>query len=435
MESQTIRVVENATCLACGCLCDDLALVVESGRLVEARRACEKGQRHLLADRSARATRPQATIQGQPATREEALRQAEGLLSQASAPLVLGLTFATIEDQALAVALADRLGATLDPARSADTLPRLLALQRVGRVSATLGEVRNRADLVVFWGADPLTTHPRHLERYSVEPSGRFVPEGRADRQVLVIGPEGTPTASVVDQVLPIPEQGYLPALSVLRVLLRQARLDAEQVQSACGVSLTSLQELADRLRSARYGALFLGDGPASSACIEAALLLVRDLNEFTRFVTLNLGSPGNLTGAEAVLGWQAGSGRSTDFSRGIPRFLPQDASAEARLLSGSADAAVIVCDDPSAWLSEEARARLDQIPTLWIDPDATDPGRSVSVGIACAEPGVDAAGTVMRTDGVSLPLRPALPSSRPSASELLRALLDRLDPSGGQES
>ncbi|HEU5118442.1 MAG TPA: formylmethanofuran dehydrogenase subunit B, partial [Isosphaeraceae bacterium] len=237
------------------------------------------------------------------------------------------------------------------------------------------------------------------------------------------------------DQVLPIPEAGYLPAFSVLRALLRRSRLDASQVQSACGVSLASLEELAHRLRSARYGALFLGDSLASSASMEAALLLVRDLNEFTRFVTLGLGGPGNLTGAEAVLGWQAGQGLSTDFSRGIPRFLPEGATAEARLLAHSADAAVIVCDDPSAWLSDDARARLNQIPTVWIDPDATDPTRRASVALACAEPGFDAAGTVMRTDGVSLPLRPALPASRPSASELLRALLDRLDPSGGQES
>ncbi|HEU5117506.1 MAG TPA: formylmethanofuran dehydrogenase subunit B, partial [Isosphaeraceae bacterium] len=190
MESQTLRIVENATCLACGCLCDDLALVVESGRLIEARRACEKGRRHLLADRSARENRPAATINGQPVTSDEALRKAVNLLTQASAPLILGLSFASMEDQALAVALADRLGATLDPARSAETLPRLLALQRVGRVSATLGEVKNRADLVIFWGMDPLTTHPRHLERYSVEPSGRFIPEGRADRFVVAIGPE-----------------------------------------------------------------------------------------------------------------------------------------------------------------------------------------------------------------------------------------------------
>ena len=42
--------------------------------------------------------------------------------------------------------------------------------------------MKNRADLVLFWGADPLATHPRHLERYAAEPAGLFVPRGRADR-------------------------------------------------------------------------------------------------------------------------------------------------------------------------------------------------------------------------------------------------------------
>ena len=41
-----------------------------------------------------------------------------------------------------------------------------MALQQVGESTCTLGEVRNRADLVIVWGSDPVVTHPRHLERY-----------------------------------------------------------------------------------------------------------------------------------------------------------------------------------------------------------------------------------------------------------------------------
>jgi len=50
----------------------------------------------------------------------------------------------------------------VEPGDSRSSAARVLALQRVGRVSATLGEIKNRADVVVFWGADPMVSQPRH---------------------------------------------------------------------------------------------------------------------------------------------------------------------------------------------------------------------------------------------------------------------------------
>ena len=38
----------------------------------------------------------------------------------------------------------------------------LLAAQERGRASATLGQVRNFADVVVFWGVDPALRYPRY---------------------------------------------------------------------------------------------------------------------------------------------------------------------------------------------------------------------------------------------------------------------------------
>ena len=43
--------------------------------------------------------------------------------------------------------------------------PSKLGAQLVGKVTCTLGEVRNRADLVIYWGTNPVETHPRHLTR------------------------------------------------------------------------------------------------------------------------------------------------------------------------------------------------------------------------------------------------------------------------------
>ena len=62
----------------------------------------------------------------------------------------------------------------------------ILAGQRRGRAAATLGELKNRADLVLFWGSDPARTHPRLIERL-VNARGTHIPDGRASRTVVSV--------------------------------------------------------------------------------------------------------------------------------------------------------------------------------------------------------------------------------------------------------
>ena len=244
--------VADVTCLGCGCLCDDIEAGVSDGRIVEARNACELGHAWFLADRG-RADRPIATVGGLPVDAALAIAEAADILRAARSPIVLGLTGTTMETQGLAVALADRLGAAISPAHEAIAAPRIGALRRVGMVSATLGEVKNRADLVIFWGVDPLVTHPRHWERYSVDPAGRFVPKGRADRTVIVVDRAPTSTAERADLFLQIPAENQFEALTSLRAAVKG--LDAIDVESP-------LRFLADRMKTARYGAFLLRPEP-----------------------------------------------------------------------------------------------------------------------------------------------------------------------------
>lgn len=421
--------VEAVACLGCGCLCDDLVVTVASGRVIGVRRACERGDRWFAAA-SGRCEAPAATVDGQAVEPDVAVARAVDLLAGARSPLVLGLTGASVESQAAAVALADRIGAVIDPAHSTSAMPRLASLQRVGRVSATLGEVRNRADLVLFWGVDPVTTHPRHLERYSADPVGRFVPGGRAGRTLIVVAEGPNATAAVADQLVAVAPEKQLATLSTLRAIVRGARLAASRVEAATGQPLSELTALVERFRQAQYAAFFHGDalgaGPEGAACVEAAALFVRDLNALLgkRAVMLGLGGAGNPAGAEAVLAWQAGAPLACDFRRNAPRFLPGEATADAWLAGGLADLAVIVADDLTGRLSLEAAAHLSRIPTIQIGPDATDLRHHATVGLATGVAGVETGGSVMRCDGVSLPLRPAL-LGRGLASE--KDWLDRL--------
>ena len=61
-------------------------------------------------------------------------------------------------------------------------------------MTCTLGEVKNRADLVVYWGGNPAECHPRHFTKYALMPKGRFVPNGRKDRTMVLVDIRETPS-------------------------------------------------------------------------------------------------------------------------------------------------------------------------------------------------------------------------------------------------
>jgi formylmethanofuran dehydrogenase subunit B len=425
-----IQIVEHATCLACGCLCDDIRVVVEGGRIVEAGRTCAIGRPWFLAPRPGEG-HPAASIEGRPSGPAEAIERAAEILRAARAPVLWGLSGATIEAAASALAIADRIGAVVDLAGSAEGAARLAAFQRVGQVSASLGEVKDRADLVVFWGVDPLATHPRHWERYSVDPRGRFVPEGRAGRFVIVVDSEPSESSRSADLFVPLAPDRQVEALGMLRALVRGVALDPDRATRSTGLPFPTLETLADRFRAARYGAFFFGTklerSEAGSRAFEAVLTLARDLNEGRRFVALEMGRPGNASGASSVLSWQAGAASAVDYGLGYPRHLPGEATLAGRLALGEVDAALIVADDPAVELPPETLRRLTTIPSVAIGPGATVRTATSTVAFDVARPGIEAGGTVARIDGVMLPLRPSIGSGLPTAIEILDALDRRI--------
>jgi formylmethanofuran dehydrogenase subunit B len=397
----------SATCGGCGLACDDITAVVgDDGALQRLIRTCPLGDAWFA--QRARPRPPAARVGGREAAVDQALDEAAAVLGRARAPLVYGLGQTSCEAQRAAVALAEAIGAVIDPAGPLLDGPSGLAAQARGSSTATLGEVRDRAAIVVVWRADPVATHPRLLERLRLPEAGRAL---------VVVDARPTATAAQADTFVELPADRDLEALSILRSHVR-----GSPVAGAPG--LEPFDDLAARLRgSANVAILHHLPGLVEALALHA---LVRDLFAVTHAVALTLRHEANAAGAENVLAWQTGYPAAVGFATGHPRASGELAGA-AVLARGDADAALVVGSDPLEHLPPPAAERLRAIPVVSVDARATATADAARVAFTTGAAGVHRPGVVHRLDGVPVPLRAVLTSSRPSDEEVLAAIAERI--------
>lgn len=429
--SENIRVIENATCTFCGCVCDDQILTVDmdAKRITKVQNTCVLGRAWFT--EHAHEDRPEAIIGGKEATTAEAVEAAAQILAAARFPVIYGLSDTTCEAQRQAVAIADMLGGNIDTTTSVCHGPSGIAFEGVGESTSTLGEIRNRADLVVFWGGNPAESHPRLFGRYAVTPKGMYVPNGKRDRTVVLVDVRRTKSAPVADIFIQVKPGKDFEVLWALRALVKGRPVDPG-IEATTGVSLATLEDLAARMKSCRYGALLFGMGLTMTRGRHfnsgALLALATDLNRYTHFVAKPVRGHGNVTGADNVVSWQTGFPFGVNFSRGFPRFNPGEFTTVDLLSRGDADAALIIASDPASNFPRAAVERLGEIPVIVLDPKATETGRLARVAFTTATYGINVPGTVYRMDDVAIGLRPAFDSPYPSDEDVLMAIKQRLE-------
>ena len=424
-----IKIIEDATCTFCGCVCDDIELTVEGHAITKAKRACVLGKawflNHGIDDG------PSCRIDGQPATVEEGVERAAQILTQAKYPIIYGLSDSTCEAQRKAVGIGDWIGGTVDTTTSVCHGPSGMAFQGVGEVTCTLGEVMNRGDLIIFWGSNPAESHPRHFTKYSLMPKGLFTPNGRKDRTCVIVDVRKTKSAKAADIFIQIKPRKDFEALWTLRALARGIELDPEVVEQQTGTPLAQWQELMDTMKAAKFGVIFFGMGLTMTRgkhCnSEALLALTRDMNAHTRFVAKPNRGHGNVTGADNVVAWRTGYPFGVNMSRGYPRFNPGEYTTSDTLARGEADAGLIIASDPMGNFSQPAREHLATIPYIALDPKETSTTKAAAVAFTVSTYGINSPGTVYRMDDVPIPLRPAFDSPHPSDYDVLSALEKRV--------
>jgi len=425
-----MEIYSDVVCPFCGTLCDDIEVHVENGKIVETFNACKLGTARFFGiNKEHRWTKPMMRKNGVlvEIEMEEAVRKTAEILSNAKKPLLYGWSTTECEAQAAGIELAEEVGGVVDSHSTVCHGPTVIAVQDVGYPSVTLGEVKNRADLIIYWGCNPVHAHPRHMSRYSTYPRGYFRERGELDRTMVVIDARKTDTATLADKFIKVAQGEDYELLSALRAGLNGFEIPEE----VAGVKKEDISELIETLKSCQFGILFFGLGLTMSRGkhrnIDNAISLVRDLNRFTKFSIMPMRGHYNVSGFSEVLSWQTGFPYAVDFSRGYPYYNPGETSAVDLLSRGEIDAALIVGADPVANFPKKSAERLAKIPVVVIDPHPSPTTELADIVIPCATAGIEVEGTAYRMDAVPIRVRKVkeAPQGMLSDREILKKIFE----------
>jgi formylmethanofuran dehydrogenase subunit B len=437
MVERKLKTIQDVICPFCGTLCDDLEVDIDpkDQSVVEIRNSCQIGTKKFFSSNpsSHRYLKPrikQKDGSHKEVSWDEAIEKAADILVKAKRPLLYGFSSTECDAQSRGVELAEVLDALLDNTASVCHGPSLLAIQDVGAPLSTLGEYKNRADLVIFWGCNPVHAHPRHLGRYSDFVRGYFRKDGRNDRYIVVVDPRNTHTAQIADLYIKVnPNEDY-ELLNAIRATLRGVEIDAEEV---AGVPKEKIVELVKILKATNYGVLFFGMGLTQSLShhrnVDAGICLVRELNDHTKFLLTPMRGHYNVAGANQVFTWNTGYAYSIDFSRGYPRYNPGEFSSVDMLMRDEIDASLIVASDPASNFPAESVKNMFKHPLISIDPHETPTSAFADVVLPAAFAGIECEGTAYRMDKVPLRLRKVkdAPGECLSDREILEKLLEKV--------
>ncbi|MFZ2412162.1 MAG: formylmethanofuran dehydrogenase subunit B [Candidatus Methanoperedens sp.] len=402
-----------ATCPGCALLCDDIEVIVENNIIKETKNACRRGAARIKGCLK----RLAPSIAQKPADIESAVRKAAEILGNAKSPMLFGWSNSTCEAQVKGIQLAKKLGAMIDDTSSFCQGLMIEKLMQKKFRTCSLEDVRNKADVLVYWGSDAQDSQPRHLSRFSYFPRGESRQRGyEEDRVAIAIDVRESNTAKICKghfyRIQPKGDREFILAL----IDALSGKVPAYEPKK--------MLELAAILKKAEFGVIFVGIGLTYSIK-EDFDILVALADKIPNFHIMPMVGHYNMRGFNENLF------RETRFVNRVKfdgKALHENKySIVEALREKSIDALLVAGSDPLSSLPRSLVRHLASIPIICIDPCATMTSKIAAVTIPCAASGIESGGTAVRMDGKIIELSKIIESGYLTDEELLVRLMEAL--------
>ncbi len=432
--------IDKFPCPGCGLVCDDITVkLAQNGEVDVIANACVRGIEKIREYGSKKRLNSCRVKDDQgeflEVSYEEAISKAAELIKNAKSPIFYGWSSSSCEAQQEGIKLAQDARGIIDGTSSVCQGHFMTAMMAVGGASCTLGDVVNKADVVVFWGANPQEAHPRLVGR-AVFSRGMFRTSGKEMKKFVTIDVRPTATSHANELFLQVnPGEDY----EILSALRSHIETRTPMPEMLGGVPSAKWKDFVEFLENAEYPVFFVGLGLTASQGgthnLEAILSFAKSLEtnrNVQSSVIFNAGHY-NMLGFSTVLASATGYPFGVDFRRDESRFIPGETTFGDLIDQDQIDLACIVASDPVTHLPAEAARRLVRKKLIAIDYQNSLTCQHADVVIPCTISGIEHGGTAVRLDGVPIPLKSigSPPDGLKSDKKILHDLREKLKEPG----
>jgi len=404
---------QSLVCTACGSLCDDIQVAIEGDHITTLENACAKGAALLYSSDNPE-RRANSLIAGTKVSSEQAIEEAAHLLSKAENRLIFGLDNSTLEAQAAAIELARKLGGIIDDSSSFSYAPLTQSILTGDLPTCSLSEVKDNADLLIYWGSNPPHTHPRHLSRFTYYAYTEYNPAGWFPKVTLscveVRDTELSLMCKPVFKLKPGGDKDFITAI------LMEGKNGTEE--SKRFVELT---------KNSQFCVIFCGSGLSYSLDNDFNLFneMVHKLSQWTRIAVIPMVAEFNQRGFNQWLYKQTGYVNQVSFAGGISQG--SEFSFLEQVRNRLPDCVLIIGSDPFSNLPQSLMRNLQGTSIICLDHFFTPTTNTAEVVIPIALPGLECGGSAIRMDGDEIALVGLKKGEYPTAEEILKQLAEKI--------
>ena len=414
-----MKTFDHATCPFCALACDDLSIKSNGSQLTipkDLPAFCRTSY-----EKAAQISTTMPRYKGKEITPAEAVAKASTMLKQAKHPLFSGL-ITDIQAMRALLPLARQCNATLDHIDSDKTLRNLRVLQNCGIVGATLSEIQQRADLIIFIGNRLFDDYPRLLQR---------IYRKEAKTKSILIGPWQSKDIPKILKtncdIVDTPIEEFPNMIQKLGMQIdKQFNRNAQAAHHNDTEIKTPYATLAADIERAEYPVFIWSskdmDYPHADLGIWMLSRVIKKINLRKRCVCLPLSGNRGAGNMQSVCLWQSGYPGYLSFDSEKTYYNPLHNRTAELLNQGQADLLVWI-----ATIHPEAPPKSD-LPTIVFTHPMIAKELTHDLVVPCGIPGVDHAGYSYRTDGVIiLPLPKLRDSTLPALHEMLHDIQSQL--------
>ncbi|MBY8986380.1 MAG: formylmethanofuran dehydrogenase subunit B [Candidatus Lokiarchaeota archaeon] len=428
---------KRVTCSGCSLLCDDVIIRSDGLYIDEVFGACLKGKerfdqitsKNRILSSSIRRNGELVKVQ-----LKEALDETLEIIKNSSKPLLYGFSTVSCEAQLRGIELAKIIDGYIDSNSTICQGKVLNTSKQTGMTLTTISEVINKADLLIFWGANVAESIPRLLNK-TLFSRGKFRMTGREIKTIIIIDPVKTTSFGVMgvrDIALQIDPGKDLELIHVLKE--ECCTPNSIPPKEIAGIDSDDLRRLLIQLTNAENGVIFIGQGIVNSTLdsnvIKELLELVQMINakqQKGRMSVMMLGGHYNMAGFDQVALSLTGKNQSLQFVNN--QLVETSNTIISKIATDDFDCSIIVGTDAISHLPWELSKKLRSKPLILIDNKKSATFSVADIVLPSAITGIECEGLAYRLDHVPIALNKIVnpPKDIISDEKILSRLIEGL--------